>query len=379
MTAPKPISKLVSLDKLNPAEYNPRTISTEDMESLKRSIQKFGFVENIVANKDGTIISGHQRYEAAKQLGEESVPVYYVDLNKDDEIALNIAMNRISGEFDMSKLPELILNLPDAIKPFTGFSEKEISAMLDATILEEVKEDEAPPVPTEAKTKLGDLYQLGNHRLLCGDSTSIDAVEKLMNGEKADMVFTDPPYGISIVKNGQVGGNSQEYRPVLGDESIQAAVDSYNLCVSLKIPVLIFWGGNHYCSALAPSSCWIIWDKNNGGTNFADAELAWTNIDSAVRIFKHTWNGVVRESESDEKRVHPTQKPIALAAWCFDKYGKKGDKVLDLFGGSGSTLIACEQLKRKCYMIELDPKYCDVIVARWEKLTGLQATLLPHE
>lgn len=405
-------AEMTPVTRLSPAEYNPRTISKEDMDSLKRSIERFGFVENIVANKDGTIISGHQRYKAAKDLGHAEVPVYFVDLDKDSEKALNVAMNRISGEFDMALLPGIIDSLPKEMQELTGFSEEEISNMLGTKLPAEVEEDEAPPVPSEARTKLGDLYILGNHRLLCGDATSVDDVEKLTGGERMDMVYTDPPYGISIVNTkgkvstgllpgpgltGKVGGDkpfgkvfddssmkskqlikSNVYASIIGDDTTQTAIDSYNLCAALKIPVMIFWGGNYYAEALPPSSCWIVWDKDNGESFFADAELAWTNQKTAVRIFKHTWNGLIKESERTEKRVHPTQKPAALAVWCYENYGEEGDNVLDLFGGSGSSLIACEQVNRNCYMMEMSPNYCDVIVHRWEKLTGQTASLQQH-
>ncbi len=213
-------------------------------------------------------------------------------------------------------------------------------------------------------------------------------------GGKADMVFTDPPYGVSIVgKNNKGGGDkafgkvfddksmkskqiipSQLYAPIIGDETTKTAIECYNLCAALKIKTLIFWGGNYYAEALPPSSCWIVWDKNNGDSFFADAELAWTNQKTAVRVFKHTWNGLIKASERGEKRVHPTQKPVALAEWCLEKYGKTGDKVLDLFLGSGSTLIACEKTDRTCYGMELSPAYCDVILKRWQDFTGKEAT-----
>jgi DNA modification methylase len=212
-----------------------------------------------------------------------------------------------------------------------------------------------------------------------------------MDGKKADMVFTDPPYGMNVVKkdgnnnglgeslNGVVGvAKRGKYKKVIGDDNTNAAKHVYNLCVSLEIPVLIFWGANFYAESLRPSSGWIVWDKENGEGFFADGELAWTNSKKQLRIFKHQWKGMIRASEMGQKRVHPTQKPIALAEWCFENYGKDCNSVIDLFGGSGSTLIACEKTSRQCYMMELDPHYVDVIVARWENYTGLKAKLLPR-
>jgi len=270
-----------------------------------------------------------------------------------------------------------------------GFDPKELDNLLEPEQVDGLTDEDAvPEAPVEPKTKLGDIYQIGNHRLMCGDSTSIDAVEKLMDGQKADMVFTDPPYGISIVQGGSISGSKPfgsvggeklakvgKYAPVAGDESIDVAVEAIQLIATLQAKVEIIWGGNYYANHLDNSSCWIVWDKENTG-NFADAELAWTNQKTAVRIFKHMWNGMLKDSERGEKRVHPTQKPVALAEWCFNEYGKECLTVLDLFGGSGSTLIACESQNKKGYIMELSPNYCDVIVKRWEDFTGKKAVLL---
>ena len=213
---------------------------------------------------------------------------------------------------------------------------------------------------------------------MCGDSTSVDAVDKLMAGEAVDMVLTDPPYGISIVKGGKVGGDSLAktgtYAPVAGDDTIDVAIEAIQVIKTLSAKVEIIWGGNYYANHLSNSSCWIVWDKQNTG-NFADAELAWTNQKTAVRIFKHMWNGMVKASEHGQKRVHPTQKPVALAEWCYDQYGKECKTVIDLFAGSGSSLIACEAKKKQGFMMELSPAYCDVIVKRWQEFTGKKATL----
>jgi len=214
---------------------------------------------------------------------------------------------------------------------------------------------------------------------MCGDSTSIDAVEQLLSGSKVDMVFTDPPYGISIVGgSGKVGGGNivkaNTYAPIAGDDSIDVAIEAIQVIKALDAKVEIIWGGNYYANSLENSSCWIVWDKDNTG-NFADAELAWTNQKTAVRIFKHMWNGMLKASERGEKRVHPTQKPVALAEWCLDQYGEECDTVLDLFGGSGFTLMACEKKAKSARIMELSPNYCDVIVRRWQEFTGKKATL----
>jgi DNA modification methylase len=276
----------------------------------------------------------------------------------------------------------------------TGFSTDEINALLTPTVVEGLTDEDAvPEVPENPVTKLGDVWVLGKHRLMCGDSTSVDAVEKLMDGNKVEMVFTDPPYGISIVSGGgKVGGSgafggkknekkdksniieSSNFAPVAGDDSIDVAVEAIQVIATLGAKVEIIWGGNYYANSLPNSSCWLVWDKQNTG-NFADCELAWTNQTTAVRKFEHMWNGMVKASEHGQKRVHPTQKPVALAAWCIEQYGEDCEVVLDLFGGSGFTLIACEQKKKKGYVMELSASYVDVIVQRWQEFTGKTAFL----
>jgi DNA modification methylase len=161
---------------------------------------------------------------------------------------------------------------------------------------------------------------------------------------------------------------------VAGDNSIDTAIDAIQIIATLDAKVEIIWGGNYYSSFLPNSSCWIVWDKQNTG-NFADCELAWTNQKTAVRKFQHMWNGMVKASEHGEKRVHPTQKPVALADWCIEQYGKECNTVLDLFGGSGFTLISCENKNKAAFIMEFSESYVDVIVNRWQNYTGKQATL----
>jgi len=294
-----------------------------------------------------------------------------------DEEALRVELEDLAGDFCA----------------LIGFSEDELAALLAEAAVEEglTDEDEVPEPPAEPVTRLGDVWIMGKHRLMCGDSTSIDAVDALMQGGKADMVFTDPPYGISIVKGSKVGGDkpfgskdsrgtdgatnvvkANLYAPIAGDDTIDVAIEAIQVIKTLGAKVEIIWGGNYYAQALENSSCWIVWDKENTG-NFADAELAWTNQKTAVRIFKHMWDGMVKASEHGQKRVHPTQKPVKLAEWCFEQYGAECETVLDLFSGSGSTLIACETSGKTGYMMELSPHYCDVIVKRYCEFTGKQA------
>ena len=387
--------KLVS--ELIPYVKNSRTHSDEQVAQIAASIKEFGWTNPILIDGDNGIIAGHGRVMAARKLKHDKVPTIELkDLTETQKKAYIIADNRLAlnAGWDNQMLTiELNDLLADGFAlEVLGFDPKELSALLEPEVVEGlIDEDAVPDVPEEPKTRLGDIYQLGNHRLMCGDSTSIDAVDKLMDGESVDMVYTDPPYGISIVTRNKVGGGgffggkknagktkyveSSNFAPIAGDDSIDVAIEAIQVIQTLGAQVEIIWGGNYYANHLSNSSCWVVWDKQNTG-NFADAELAWTNQKTAVRIFKHMWNGMVKASEHGQKRVHPTQKPVALAEWCYDQYGQECKNIIDLFAGSGSSLIACETMKKQGYMMELSPAYCDVIVKRWEDFTGKKAELV---
>lgn len=226
--------------------------------------------------------------------------------------------------------------------------------------------------------------EIFSHRLMCGDSTSEEDVSKLMNGVKADMVFTDPPYGIDVVQGKKVGGDkpfgkvggenivkSNTYSSIIGDETTDTARKNYEIVKELSDNQIIF-GGNYFTDFLKPSKCWCVWDKQNTG-NFADVELAWTSFDKGAKIYHYLWNGLVREGSRDlelSKRVHPTQKPVGMIINILKDFTKENNSIIDCFGGSGSTLIACEQLNRKCYMMELDEHYISVIIERYINFTG---------
>lgn len=361
---------------------NPRDLTGDGFAKAKQSIKDFPEmleVRTLVAVKHGdrfVVIGGNQRLRAMRDLDHDTAPVMVVDWPVDkinefiikDNVEYGIwNFDLLANEWDAELLVEWGMNLP---VDFGDVDDSLIGGQSDV--------DDVPEAPEVPKSKLGDIWICGKHRVMCGDSTSIDAVERLMDGQKADMVFTDPPYGISIVKGNKVGGDkvvkANTYAPIAGDDTIEVAIEAIQVIKTLNAKVEIIWGGNYYANALENSSCWIVWDKDNTG-NFADAELAWTNQKTAVRIFKHTWNGMIKASEHGQKRVHPTQKPVKLAEWCFDEYGEKCETVLDLFCGSGSTLIACEAKKKTGYMMELSPHYCDVIIKRWQDFTGKDAIL----
>jgi len=385
---------VTSINNLKSDHKNARKRTDRSAKLIAESLQRYGAARSIVIDEDNRILAGNGTIEGAKQAGIKNVRVIETDgseiiavkrtgLTEDEKVGLALADNRTSdlSDWDAQMLQQL--SEEHDIAPW--FEQEDL-----AEIIGEVEQlpaegntnpDEVPEAPEDPITKPGDLWILGNHRLLCGDSTNIQHVERLMDGQKADMVFTDPPYGVAVVKNGMVGADfgvakKGQYAEVIGDDTTQTAHDAIAICQSLQIPVQVYWGGNYYADKLPPTSCWLVWDKrgDSGIVNtFADCELAWTNMTGPARIHKQLWNGMIREGEKD-KRVHPTQKPVALAEWALQQY-LDGNVVLDLFLGSGSTLIACEKQRKACYGMEMSPAYCDVIRQRWEDFTGNKAIL----
>jgi 16S rRNA G966 N2-methylase RsmD len=383
---------LASISDLRSDHKNARKRTDRSAALIKESITRYGAARSIVIDEENRILAGNGTIEGAKAAGIKNVRIIETDgdeiiavkrtgLTEDQKIGLALADNRTSdlSEWDKEMLHQLS-EKHDITPWFEAEDLAEIMGEVEVIPPEGLTDaDDVPEAPEEPVSKLGDLWILGDHRLLCGDSTVITDVERLMAGAKVDLVYTDPPYGISIVGDkGSVGGEKLAkvgiYEPVAGDGTIEVALEAIQVIKTLKAKVEIIWGGNYYANALDNSSCWVVWDKDNTG-NFADAELAWTNQKTAVRIFKHTWNGMIKASEHGQKRVHPTQKPVKLAEWCIQQYGENCKTVLDLFCGSGSTLLACETSRKSGYMMELSPAYCDVIVKRWEDFTGKKAIL----
>lgn len=244
-------------------------------------------------------------------------------------------------------------------------------------------------------TKRGDLWILGDHRVMCGDATDRADVERLMDGERADLVFTDPPYGTNKKtqgERGRIGGKAhlamglrqeafvtaaRQYAPILGDHSTEAARLNWEIVEGFSDGQIV-WGGNFFADFLPSSRGWLIWDKQNGGTAFADAELAWTSFDVPVKLYRFLWNGLCRKGShavNPVPRVHPTQKPVELHMDILSDFSEMGDIVLDCFGGSGTTLIACDMTGRQCRMMELSEAYVDIIVKRWQALHPLEKAL----
>ena len=382
---------------LIPYENNTKIHPPEQVDHIANSIKRFGWQQPIVVDRNNVVIIGHGRLLAAKQMGLQEVPVVYAnDLSEEDVQALRLADNKLNeSPWDFGKLEQELAELEIAGIDMTQFGFDDIDDVDEQSVVE----DEAPEPPEEPVAKLGDIWQLGRHRLMCGDSTSKEDIAQLMNGEKAKLLLTDPPYGISVVSidkkvggdkpfgsKGKVGDGKKgknkildcnEYAPIIGDDTTDTARASYDVAIICTENQIIF-GGNYFTDFLQPSRCWIVWDKQNTG-NFADAELAWTSFDKGVRLYHFLWNGLCREGSREvegKTRVHPTQKPVGMLADILKDFSEENDSILDTFGGSGSTLIACEQLNRTCYMMELDPHYVDVIIERWQNLTGETAVLL---
>lgn len=370
------------LNEIKPYENNPRN-NDEAAECVANSIKEFGFKVPIVIDKDGVIVAGHTRLKAAERLGLETVPCIVADdLTPEQVKAFRLADNKVGelATWDFEKLDIELNGITDIDMADFGFEDFEIEDEAEPDIIE----DEPPePIGGEPKAKRGDVYRLGRHRLMCGDSTSVDDINKLLNGNEIDMVYTDAPYGISIVndKTHKVGaGNlakNKEYLQVKGDDTTDTAKDFYNSCISLGINNFIMWGGNYFTDFLPFSPSWLIWDKrvDMNSNNFADGEMAWCSFKTPVRIYHQLWNGMIREGERED-RVHPTQKQIRMQTEILNDFTNENDNILDGFGGSGSTLIACEQTNRNCYMMELEPHYIDVIIERWENFTGQKAELI---
>ena len=365
------------IDDLIPYMNNPKEHPPEQIDKIASSIKDYGFVQPLVIDEENEIIIGHGRLEAAKKLGLDEVPVVVKDdLNEAQVKALRIADNKVAeSEWDYEALATEFdeLDFEDFDLDMTGFEDDEIDDIWEDLEPEpEVEEDGFDEEVNEDEpsvTELGDLIELGRHRLVCGDSTSESAVKKLILDNEINLGFHDPPYGIDVVGNqdekGQIGGSvigeCQKYKPVKGDN------EEYDPAHSLQwSDNLVIWGANYFPDKLPYRGQWIVWDKNRPeGTTFSDCELAWTSGEGvAVKKYKCTWNGMTREGENGE-RVHPTQKPLKLCGDVLNDFSEEGNVILDLFGGSGSTLIACEQLNRKCYMMEIDEHYCDVIIRRY--------------
>lgn len=432
------------LNELVAADYNPRkALTPEDSEyqKIKRSIEEFGYVDPIIINEDGTIIGGHQRCTVLKDLGYEEVDVVVVSLDKQREKALNIALNKITGEWDELKLKDLLLDLDlgDYDISLTGFEQEDLAELVDNLAVEpEAMDDDFDGEAVledivEPKTKLGDVWKLGRHRLMCGDSTSQEDVATLMKGEMADLIITDPPYNVnygdkadmldtylqkghrnnSRIKNDNMDNESfysfmlQIYQSAYEFMRDGAAIYVFHaestghifrqafLDAGLKLAQCLIWEKNAFVLGRQDyqwrhEPCLYGWkegaahyfinDRTQDTVILEDdvdfeamkkADLI-AYIEDMHRKYKDQ-TSVIYENKPTRNDIHPTMKPVTLIGRLMSNSSKSGWNVLDLFGGSESTLMAAEQLGRTAFLMELDEKFCDVIVKRWEEYTGQSA------
>lgn len=367
----------LKIKDLKPYEKNPRK-NDGAVEYVANSIKEFGFKVPIVIDKDNVIVAGHTRYKAAKKLGLKEVPAIVADDLTDEQVkAFRLADNKVAEqtEWDYALLAdELDEILGIDMEDFGfSFSEEDVEVVEDAPVIEPKKD----PV-----TKLGDMWKMGGHLLLCGDSTNITDVERLMGGEKADMVFTDPPYGYEYQSNRR----GEKFEVLKNDDkildffpNIQMVCNGFVfICTTWKVldKWLPLFKKYHNLTNM------IIWSKGGGGigdlahTFATDYEVILCSNNGREITGKRIGSVWAIKKDSGNRYVHPTQKPVKLSEFAIRNTTERGEIVLDLFGGSGSTLIACEQLDRRCRMMEYDPIYCDVIVERWEQFTGEKAELV---
>lgn len=446
MIAALPIERW-ELKDLKPAEYNPRKkLTPEDKEyqKIQNSIEHFTYVDPIIVNKkDGTVIGGHQRLTVLLDMGYTEADIVVVDLSKEDEKALNIALNKISGEWDELKLKDLLveLDLGDYDISLTGFDKQELEDLIELTDFEpDVNEDEFDAeaaynnsVSEEPRVKRGEVWQLGRHRLMCGDSTNVDDVEMLMGAELMDLIITDPPYNVNYEEKAAA---LNEYRPnnngameikndTMSDEKFYAfllqAYSNMEEFMRAGAAIYVFHAdseGLNFRKAfidagLKLSEC-LIWEKNNfvlgrcdyhwrhepilygwkeGAKHYfvndrtQDTIMLEDDVDfeamKKTELVEYVKNlmqkyadqtSVIYEKKPMSSSLHPTMKPLELVGKLMKNSSKKGWKVGDFFGGSGSTLMAAEQLGRNAYLMEYDEHYASIIIQRWEEYTGQKAT-----
>ena len=413
--------QVVDINKLNPAKYNPRVDlkpGDPEYEKLKRSIKEFGYVEPIVWNsRTGNVVGGHQRLKILKDEGQTKIKVSVVDLSDSQEKALNIALNKISGDWDQEKLNQIFKDLQEDIDidvELTGFEIEEINDIManfdtievieDDFDLEEELEKEEEPI-----TRKGDLWMLGKHRLLCGDSTRPEDVARLMDGDQADLLLTDPPYNVNYesesgmkIENDNLG-DDDFYNLLIGSFSnmyeiakegtpiyiFHADTEAYNfrrafMNAGFKLSQGLVWvkhsliiGRQDYQWRHEPilygwkegaAHRWY-GQRNKDTVIESDIDIESLSKKELVYLVEQLLESlpetVIRFDRPTKNDLHPTMKPIGLLGYLIKNSSVEGDLIVDLFGGSGSTLIASEQMNRKCYTMDLDPRYCDAIVKRY--------------
>ena len=391
----------IGIDKLIPYAKNARTHSDEQVAQIAASIREFGFNNPVLIAEDDTIIAGHGRVMAARKLNLSEVPCLRLShltetqrkayILADNKLALNAGWENNLLSIELTELADSGFDIT-----LTGFTQEEMDALKPIEVTEGLTDEDAvPEVPEEPVTRLGDVWLLGKHRLMCGDSTSIDAVETLMAGVKADMVFTDPPYGVAYE-----GGHNTKKRQQIKNDALEGenltglfygALSVAHVVTHDHAAFYVWYASGKSVETFAALSdlplklrAIIQWYKVKSGLGAFMSQYI-PNCEPCIYAYKDgsspQWFGptdekTVWELKKEQRNdYHPTQKPVELPERAITNSSKKGQIILDLFGGSGSTLIACEKTNRHACLMELDPKYCDVIVKRWQDFTGKKATL----
>jgi DNA modification methylase len=364
------MKQLIKISQVKSNPNNPRLIKNDKFKKLVKSVQEFPEMlelRPIVVDEDMIVLGGNMRLKACIEAGLKEVWIEVADLTEQQKKEFTIKDNVGFGEWEWDMLANEWEQTELEDWGLNGFP-------FEDEVLEAEEDNFELPDEIETDIVLGDLFEIGEHRLLCGDSTDSDLIEKLLDGKKPELLLTDPPYGIDygnqLVKGDEFTEKTNKHgwrnfgNPEWDKSKPENGVLQY-LCQITDNQII--WGGNYFTDDLPPTMGWLIWDKGQRGFSLADGEMAWTSFNNALRIKEYA-----RAKANQEEKNHPTQKPQEIMNWCFeyaDRHSKKEIKlVLDAYLGSGSTMVASHQLKRKCYGMELDPKYCQVIIDRMRKL-----------
>ena len=388
--------KLAEISNIKPYENNPRKLSEQAIEKVAMSLKEYGFRQPIVVDKDMVIVAGHTRFRASKKLGLKQVPISVIDNLSEEQInAYRIADNRTAEESEwdseLLKMEIKELEAKDFKLDLLGFNEDQLNDMLFEEKQGLTDEDEVPEAPEEPISKLGDIWILGKHKLICGDSTILNNYEKLFNENKADLLMTDPPYNVDYE------GKTKDKLTIQNDSKndddfLQFLTDAFNNCaIHLKLGCSFYifhsdWYGLEFRQSIKNSDLELkqnlIWAKNSMVMGRQDYQ--WQHepcLYGWKRGASHSWYSdrkqttIIKYDRPSKSKLHPTMKPVGLVEYLIKNSSKQEDIILDPFLGSGTTIIACEKQSRICYGFELEPKYCDVIIKRWENFTGKKAKL----
>jgi len=388
--------EIADISSIKPYENNPRKLSEKAIEKVAMSLKEYGFRQPIVVDKDRVIVAGHTRFRASKKLGLKQVPVSIIDNLTEEQInAYRIADNRTAEESEwdneLLKMEIKELEAKDFKLDLLGFNDEQLNDILFEEKQGLTDEDEVPEKPEEPISKLGDIWKLGNHKVMCGDSTILNNYEKLFNENKADLLMTDPPYNVDYE------GKTKDKLTIQNDSKndddfLQFLTDAFNNCaIHLKLGCSFYifhsdWYGLEFRQSIKNSDLELkqnlIWAKNSMVMGRQDYQwqhepclYGWKKGSSHSWYSDRKQTTIIKYDRPSKSKLHPTMKPVGLVEYLMKNSSKQEDIILDPFLGSGTTLIACEKQSRICYGVELDPKYCDVIIKRWENFTGKKAEL----